>query len=66
MMIALDSAVARNLVEVASELRALVTSPPYLADRAPYAAGRLLAAADRLDSLAESVLNPSAPTSRNA
>ena len=55
---------ARNLVQVASELRELVTSPPYLADRAPYAAGRLLAAAERLDSLAERVLNPSGPSAR--
>jgi hypothetical protein len=63
-MITVDSAVASNLVRVANELRDLVTSPPYLADRAPYAAGRLLAAADRLDRLAERVLNPSAPPGR--
>ncbi len=50
-MIQVDPTVARNILQVAQELRELVTQAPYLADRAPYAAGRVLAAAERLDHL---------------
>lgn len=60
MMIQVDPTVARNILQVAQELRDLVTSAPYLADRAPYAAGRVLAAAERLDSLVQ----PAATTTR--
>lgn len=64
MMFQLDPAVTRNILQVAQELRELVTQAPYLADRAPYAAGRILAAAERLDGLAGAI--PPVPRKRAA